>query len=148
REAYLAAVRRGESAGRRFAATRLARGLSRVAYMSADVVAPVTDANAHWETGLGLDPEKILVIYNGLGHAAEPTPPPARRRVVSVGRIDPLKDIHTMLRAAAATLELVPDAVFEHYGVVTPGEEAYGRSCELLHARLGLGERFRFMGRT
>ena len=148
RETYLAAVRRGESAGRRFTATRLARGLTRVAYASADVVAPVTDANAHWETGLGLDPAKILVVYNGLGHAGEPTPPPARQRVVSVGRIDPLKDIHTMLRAAAATLELVPDARFEHYGLVTPGEEAYGRSCELLHQRLGLGDRFRFMGRT
>jgi glycosyltransferase involved in cell wall biosynthesis len=31
---------------------------------------------------------------------------------------------------------------------VTPGEEAYGRSCFALHERLDLGERFRFMGRT
>ena len=28
------------------------------------------------------------------------------------------------------------------------GEEAYGRSCLALHERLGLGERFRFMGPT
>ena len=33
-------------------------------------------------------------------------------------------------------------------GPVTEGEEDYGRSCRALHARLGLGERFRFMGRT
>jgi glycosyltransferase involved in cell wall biosynthesis len=68
--------------------------------------------------------------------------------VVSVGRIDPLKDIHTLLRVAAETLRIVPDARFEHYGTVTDGEEAYGESCVALHARLGLGERFRFMGRT
>ena len=148
RETYLAAVRRAESAGRRFAATRLARGLTRVAYASADVVSPVTDANAHWETGLGLDAEKIVVVYNGLSTAPEAVPPPNTCTVVSVGRIDPLKDIHTMLRAAAATLEMVPEARFKHYGLVTPGEEAYGRSCELLHERLGLGDRFEFMGRT
>jgi polysaccharide biosynthesis protein PelF len=148
REAYLAAVRRGESPGRRFTATRLARGLTRVAYACADAVAPVTDANAHWETGLGLDAERICVIRNGLQNAPEPAPPPGTSTIVSVGRIDPLKDIHTMLRAAAITLELVPEARFAHYGLVTPGEEAYGRSCELLHERLGLGDRFRFMGRT
>ena len=73
---------------------------------------------------------------------------PRTRTVVSVGRIDPLKDIHTLLRVAAETLRLLPDARFLHYGSVSPGEEAYGRSCHALHAQLGLGERFRFMGRT
>ena len=108
----------------------------------------MTDANAYWEMGLGIDPAKILVLYNGLRQPAEPTPPPRTRTVVSVGRIDPLKDIHTLLRVAAETLRLVPDARFEHYGPVTEGEEAYGRSCLALHERLGLGDRFRFMGRT
>ncbi|HWK30002.1 MAG TPA: DUF3492 domain-containing protein [Solirubrobacter sp.] len=148
RESYLAAARGGASPGRRFAATRLARGLTRTAYACADVVAPVTSANAHWETGLGLDPDKVRVITNGLLQAPAPTPPPGTGRIVSVGRIDPLKDVHTMLRAAAATLQLVPAAHFAHYGPVTPGEETYGRSCELLHEQLGLGSRFRFMGAT
>jgi glycosyltransferase involved in cell wall biosynthesis len=53
-----------------------------------------------------------------------------------------------MLRVAEETLRHVPDVQFLHYGPVTPGEEDYGRSCETLHAQLGLGERFRFMGRT
>ena len=42
----------------------------------------------------------------------------------------------------------MPDAQFLHYGPVTDGEEAYGRSCLALHEQLGLGDRFRFMGRT
>jgi polysaccharide biosynthesis protein PelF len=148
REAYLAAVRGGASPGDRFVATRLARGLTRVAYAGADVVCPVTDANAHWETGLGLDPEKILVLYNGLRPPPAPSPPPGKKTIVSVGRIDPLKDIHTMLRVATETLRLMPDARFLHYGAVTAGEEAYERSCLALHEQLGLGDRFRFMGRT
>jgi glycosyltransferase involved in cell wall biosynthesis len=148
REAYLAAARSGDSPGSRFAARRLARGLARVAYEQADVVSPVTDANAYWEIGLGIDPGKILPLYNGLHPPAEPVPPPRTRTVVSVGRIDPLKDIHTMLRVAAEALRSVPDARILHYGPVTAGEEHYGRSCVTLHERLGLRDRFRFMGPT
>jgi polysaccharide biosynthesis protein PelF len=148
REAYLAAVRRGGSPGERFFATRLARGLTRLAYARADVVAPVTAANVSWERGLGIAAARIHVVHNGLEPPAPPTPLPGTRTVVSVGRIDPLKDVHTMLRVADETLRRVPDAQFLHYGPVTEGEEAYGRSCLALHAQLGLGERFRFMGST
>src|SRR5258708_7333732 len=76
------------------------------------------------------------------------SPPPGTKTVVSVGRIGPLKDVHTMLRGAQETLRQVPDATFLHYGPVTAGEEDYGRSCRTLHERLGLGDSFRFMGRT
>jgi len=148
REAYLAAARNGDSPGSRFAATRLARGLARAAYAGADVIAPVTDANAYWELGLGIDPGKILVLYNGLQPPAEPTPPPRTQTVVSVGRLDPLKDAHTMLRVAAETVGYMPSAQFLHYGPVPRGEEVYGRSCVALHQRLGLRDRFRFMGPT
>jgi glycosyltransferase involved in cell wall biosynthesis len=148
REAYLAAVRGRDSPGGRFVATRLARGLARAAYDAADVVSPVTEANAVWEQGLGVDPEKILVLRNGMQSSGPPQPPPKLRTVVSVGRIDPLKDVHTMLRVADETLDRVPDATFLHFGPVMDGEEAYARSCSTLHTRLGLGSRFRFMGRT
>jgi glycosyltransferase involved in cell wall biosynthesis len=148
REAYLAAARSHGSSGARWAATRLARGLTRAAYAGADVVCPVTDANAYWEMGLGIDPARILVLYNGLAAPAAPVQAPGRLSVVSVGRIDPLKDIHTLLRVADETLRIVPGATFAHYGTVTDGEEAYGDSCLALHERLGLGDRFRFMGRT
>ena len=148
REAYLAGVRAPDSPGSRFIATRLARGLARAAYDAADVVAPVTDANARWEEGLGLDPDKIRVVYNGVAAQGAPVPPPRTKTVVSVGRIDPLKDVHTMLRTAAEVLRHEPDATFLHYGPVTAGQEDYGRSCHALHQRLGLGDRFRFMGGT
>ncbi len=148
RETYLAAVRGRDSPGARFVKTRLARGLTRAAYDAADVVSPVTEANAVWEQALGVDAEKILVLRNGMQSTGQPEPPPHRRTVVSVGRIDPLKDLHTMLRVADETLARVPDATFLHFGPVTDGEEAYAYSCSTLHRRLRLGGRFRFMGRT
>jgi glycosyltransferase involved in cell wall biosynthesis len=148
REAYLAAVRSTGSPGSRFVSTRLARGLARAAYAGADLVSPVTDANAHWEVGLGIDPAKIQVIYNGMEPPSEPVPPPGAKTVVSVGRIDPLKDVHTMLRVAQETLRHEPDVRFMHYGPVTEGQEDYGRSCHALHGALELGDRFKFMGRT
>lgn len=148
REAYLAAVRGRDSVGGRFVATRLARGLARLAYTTADVVSPVTEVNAVWEEGLGVEPEKILVLRNGMQASGQPTRPPRSRIVVSIGRIDPLKDVQTMLRVAKETLERVPDALFLHFGPVTQGEEAYAQSCLALHTSLELGSRFRFMGRT
>jgi glycosyltransferase involved in cell wall biosynthesis len=148
REAYLSAVRSGASPGSRFIATRLARGLARAAYAQADVVSPVTDSNAVWEEGMGRDAETIHVIRNGLTQPDEPVPPPCTHTVVSVGRVDPLKDIHTMLRAAAETLRHVPDTRFLHYGPVSDDQKAYARSCHALHEQLGLGERFRFLGGT
>jgi glycosyltransferase involved in cell wall biosynthesis len=148
REAYLAEARARSSAGARFLATRLARGLARAAYRAADLVAPVTDANSVWERQLGVEPGKIRVIYNGVDLAASPATPPAACTVVSIGRIDPLKDLHTMLRVASEVVRRVPSARFLHYGPVTAGEEAYERSCHALHEELRLGDSFRFMGAT
>jgi glycosyltransferase involved in cell wall biosynthesis len=148
RESYLAAVRSPSSPGERFISTRLARGLARSAYETADVISPVTDANASWEEGLGVDPSKIHVIRNGVDEPPEPTPAPRDCSVVAVGRIDPLKDVHTMLRVAAEVISRMPEATFRYFGPVTSGQEAYGRSCHELHARLGLGDRFMFMGPT
>jgi len=148
REAYLAHARARSTPGVRFLGTRVAQALARAAYSAADLVAPVTDANAVWERRLGVDPGKIRVIYNGVEPGGLPSAPPRTSTVVSVGRIDPLKDLYTMLRVAAEVVSRLPDVRFVHYGPVAEGEEAYGRSCRALHAELGLGDSFRFLGPT
>lgn len=148
RESYLAGVRSPASPGERFISTRLARGLARSAYAEADVISPVTQANAHWEEGLGVDPAKITVIRNGIEEPSRTASAPRTASVVAVGRVDPLKDVHTMLRVAVEVTARMPEAQFRYFGPVTPGQDAYGESCHQLHARLGLGDRFRFMGST
>jgi glycosyltransferase involved in cell wall biosynthesis len=147
REAYLANVD-AERHGGRFLATRLARGLARAAYASADVVAPVTANHRHWERSLGVGPDRIRVIPNGVSVPDRIESAPRRSIVVSVGRVDPLKDVLTMLRVADEVTRRMPEARFLHYGPVPEGRLAYGESCRELHERLELGERFRFMGST
>ena len=148
REAYLAAARSRGSAAERFLSSRLGRGLCLAAYASCDVISPVTSANAHWERKLGVPAERIRVIPNGIEPSGELTPLPRNGKVVTVGRIDPLKDVQTMLHVAAEVTRQLPGARFEYWGPPTKGQEAYARACEELHRRLGLGERFRFMGTT
>jgi glycosyltransferase involved in cell wall biosynthesis len=145
REAYLAAAK--TNAASRFATTRLARGLTRAAYAGADVVNPVQEANAGWEEALGVPPERIHTIFNAMANTTEPTESPRVGRVVSLGRLDPLKDIHTLLRVAAEVTRQHPEVEFHHYGPYSwPPSSPYGESCRALHERLGLGSRFRFMG--
>ncbi len=149
REAYLQSARNMYgSHAKRWAATRLARGLSRLVYANADIVAPVTQANARWERHLGVSEDKIRPIYNGVLVPPSIRPLPVRQRVVSLGRIDPLKDLKTSLRAAAMVLLHRPDVEFVHYGPVPEGNDEYGESCRRLHLELGLGDRFRFAGST
>ncbi len=149
REAYLASV--CDPGGRPnvgHTSPRVALGLTRAAYAAADVIAPVTEANAEWERGLGVNPAKIRVIPNGIEPPRELTGAPNANKVVAVGRIDPLKDVQTMLLVADEVTRRVPEARFECWGPVTGGQEQYGEACRRMHTQLGLGEKFRFMGRT
>jgi len=148
REAYLDCVRREESPAPRFVMTRLARGLARAAYAFADEIATVTEANVFWEQGLGVRDRRVHVVYNGVEPSRAPIPAPRDGTVVSVGRIDPLKDVLTMLRVAAVVVERRPGTRFVHYGPVTEGQEGYHAACLRLHRELGLGDRFEFRGTT
>ena len=149
REAYLASVREATmSPGQGHISPRLALGLTRATYAAADVIAPVTEANAAWERGLGADPAKIRVIPNGIEPSTERSDPPNARKVIAMGRVDPLKDVQTMLLVAEEVTRRMPDARFEYWGPATPGQETYALACAEMHERLGLGDRFRFMGRT
>lgn len=150
REAYLATLRPGrrQVTASRFMSTRIARGLARLAYRHAEVVAPVTSAHAAWERALGAPAGLICPVPNGMATGTEAPPHPGGTSVVSIGRIDPLKDIETLLHVADEVRRRVPDAQFRHYGPVPAGRESYARRCRQLHRSLGLGESFRFMGPT
>jgi glycosyltransferase involved in cell wall biosynthesis len=108
----------------------------------------VADSHSVWERAFSVDRSKIRVVHNGVTVPDNITSPPGNATVVSVGRIDPLKDIKTMLRVAAEVIRRVPGARFLHYGPVPESRRAYGRECKELHMALGLGDRFRFMGST
>jgi glycosyltransferase involved in cell wall biosynthesis len=148
REAYLGAIRSDPHPAQRFLDTRLARGLTRLAYQHADVISPVTGAHTAWEQHLTRAQPTVIPIPNGVPTPPAPVEPAHPKRVVSVGRLDPLKDVATLLRVAAEVCRQDPDTEFLHYGPVTLEQEGYARACYALHEELALGDRFRFMGST
>ena len=148
REVYLAGVRNPARPGVRLVTTRVSRAFARAAYHCADLIAPCTEAHRRWEVALGADPDRIHPIPNGVEVPAEFAPAPRTKTVVSVARIDPLKDIHTLLRVARVVADRHPDVRFLQYGPVSPGQDRYATSCFDLHRELGLGDVFRFMGHT
>ena len=125
----------------------LTRAVSQVAYAAADVVAPVAAFNTRWERELGVPERKIRVAYNGVDPAVfQPRPRPAGMpaTVVSVARIDPVKDLATLLQAAALVARKRPDVRFVVYGGVSA--PAYYQQLLTLRDELGLAEQFTFAG--
>ncbi|HEY3368967.1 MAG TPA: DUF3492 domain-containing protein [Symbiobacteriaceae bacterium] len=130
----------------------LVQAVARAAYATADVVAPVAAFNTRWEREMGVDPARIRVIYNGIDpdeYRPRPRPQPASPHppspvVVSVARIDPAKDLSTLLQAAALVGRDRPDCRFVVYGSVSAPD--HYEELLALRADLGLQERFVFAG--
>jgi glycosyltransferase involved in cell wall biosynthesis len=126
------------------------RNMVAAAYHAADVVAPGSEYNRAWEVETGANASSVQPIYNGI-HAAsfqssdwEPDVP----TIAWVGRIDPLKDVKTLLRAVAQVREQIPDVRLRIFGGTPRGNEAYHRECVALRDSLDLSECATFEGRV
>ncbi|MCP2323157.1 glycosyltransferase involved in cell wall biosynthesis [Hamadaea flava] len=124
------------------------RSLAAAGYLISDVLAPHSDYNRRWQHQFGADPDRIWTMYNGVeldqfpvaeGEPAEPT-------VVYLGRINPLKDVHTLIRAFATVRTRVRGARLRIFGAAGPGDEAYAASCRQLAEDLGLARWVTFEG--
>jgi polysaccharide biosynthesis protein PelF len=123
--------------------------LTTAAYQMANIIAPGSEYNSYWEEANGADPSKIQLIYNGIDaptFEAESMPPEIPT-IAWVGRIDPLKDVKTMLRAFAMVREEMPEVVLRMFGGIPKGNTAYMNECLDVHEHLGLGDSARFEGR-
>lgn len=88
----------------------------------------------------GVDSSKFFpLISGGGGDAGPPT-------VISLARIDPLKDIKTLMRSADIVRREIPEVRFHLYGDVW--DEDYYNDCLSLHRELNLGDTFEFAGHT
>lgn len=150
REAFIAQASPLVSSAVRHVLGRFAVGTAMAAYLAADEVLPVAEFNRRWELALATDPAKIRVVYNGVDpQSHQPTSyPKGPPRLVSVGRIDPLKDLKTLIRTAAIVREERPDVLVDLYGPVPNGNERYYDELLALRAELGLEETVRFLGPT
>ncbi len=149
REQYLSVGRSNMS---RFAKRFLlatVRTIVRANLHFADRIAPVCAFNARWERLLGARKERIGVVYNGVSPQAF-MPSTAQRegppRLLSIARIDPNKDIETLLRAMAIVHGHFPEVRLEVWGAVAV-EDYHAQMLELRH-ELGLDDTVLLQGHS
>lgn len=148
RERVLATRDSGADPVVRACLTRFFLRLTELGYRHADAVLPVSDFNGRWARRHGASPDAVHTVHNGVDPIAFPllTDEPEVPTLVFVGRIDPLKDLETLIRAFAIVRDHVPDARLRLFGPVPTGNEEYAASCERLVATLGLGGAATFEG--
>jgi glycosyltransferase involved in cell wall biosynthesis len=128
----------------------IATNIVKTLYDVADVIAPVCGANTEWELDLGVPPEKIRVIYNGVD-TKRFRPMPVDRGtdrpvVVFVGRIEIFKDLVSLIKAIDDVKKEIPNILCLIYG--EGGDLDYCRECEEAVKSLGLQDNVKFMGKT
>jgi len=129
---------------------RLSAFVAKLNYRYADVVSPVADFNRRWELPFGADADKVQTVYNGIDPALFTSrPKPASRVghpvVVAAARVFPLKDVETMIRAAAIVRETLPTVRFLLYGSLD-ADLPYTDRCRALITELDLEETFELCG--
>lgn len=148
RERLLATRVAGAGRVQRAILHRFYAALTGLGYRSADAVLPVSRFNARWALRGGADPDRVQVLPNGVDPERLPLleTGPDVPTLVFAGRIDPLKDLHLLLRAFASVRARVPEARLRLFGGVPSGNEDYHDSCVALVARLGLEGSVSFEG--
>ncbi len=129
---------------------RFYRVLTRAAYHLADVISPASQFNLRWQLHLGADPDKLRPTYNGIDPTlfTVTTEEPPVPTISWVGRIDPFKDLETLIRAHALVQDRIPDARLRMFGSVPSGNEGYALACRALIRDLGLERHATFEGRA
>ncbi|WP_329029440.1 GT4 family glycosyltransferase PelF [Streptomyces sp. NBC_01423] len=126
------------------------RLLAEETYRRAALITPGNRYNRLWEEHGGAAPDAIRTVYNGVDPAAFPPagPEPTDPVLSWAGRVDPIKDLETLIRAFALVRERVPAARLRLFGGTPRGGEAYRDRCEALAAELGHAAAVTFEGRV
>ncbi|WP_432075692.1 GT4 family glycosyltransferase PelF [Streptomyces wuyuanensis] len=126
------------------------RELNTLGYERADLITPCNRYNRRWEERGGALPGKIRTVYNGVDpcafpHAgAEPSVP----TLSWAGRIDPIKDLETLIRAFALARAELPALRLRLFGAAPAGCEWYATELEKLAAELGVADGVFWEGRV
>ncbi|MEU6546858.1 GT4 family glycosyltransferase PelF [Streptomyces sp. NPDC046859] len=126
------------------------RLLAQESYRQAALITPGNRYNRLWEEQGGADPAAIRTVYNGVDPAAFPPagPEPGTPTLSWAGRVDPIKDLETLIRAFALVRGQRPDVRLRLFGGTPRGGEAYRERCEALAAELGHADAVTFEGRV
>ena len=124
--------------------------MGRYCYASADPIIALYEANRLRQVADGAEPGRTFNIPNGIQlarfaplRASRPaTPPPV---LCLIGRVVPIKDIKTFVRAMRRVANELPGA---EGWIAGPAEEdpSYAEECQSLVRSLGLEENIKFLG--
>lgn len=124
--------------------------LGYLAYQASDDIVALYEANRQRQLVDGAPPERTRNIPNGIDvprfaalRAQRPaTPPPV---LCLIGRVVPIKDIKTYIRAVRAVVNRMPQA---EAWIAGPEDESpeYAHECRELVAQLGLQDKVKFLG--
>lgn len=123
----------------------LYRALARETYASANAITTVCPANAAHQRSLGArEPRVIQNAVRPVPERAATAGPPA---IGFVGRVVPIKDVATFLRACRLVADELPAAEFAVVGPLDQ-DAGYAERCVALAADLGLAGKVSFTGET
>lgn len=129
---------------------RFFEGIGRLAYDAADPIVALYEGNRQRQVRDGALPERTEVVPNGIdihrfGRALEARGPGVPKVAGLIGRVVPIKDIKTFIRAMRTLIQEVPDA---EGWIIGPTDEdpEYAAECTDLVDSLGLRGRVRFLG--
>lgn len=123
---------------------------ARSTYQACDAITTLYLGNQDMQRRDGAPEDRLCVIPNGVDAARygvlERGPRSGGPVVALIGRVVPIKDIKTFMRAVSILREWMPDVKAL---VIGPNDEdpEYAQECQALHAHLGLGDGLEFTGR-
>jgi len=131
--------------------TGLFTSYAQACYAACDRIVTLYEGNQRLQLRDGADPEKLLIIPNGiacqrfarLAQQRAPHPP----TVALIGRVVPIKDVKTFIRAVAQLREELPDM---RVWILGPTDEdpVYFQECKDLAKELECSELIDFKGRV
>ena len=154
RESYLAEAGSAASLFLKVLRLRFALRVTQLSYATADLISPCCDYNKRWEARLGAPADRLQTIYYGVDSttfspaetSSDSQVDPEQPTVVWVGRINPLKDLHTLMRAAAVVHRERPDIRFLLYGSAAAEDEGYHQEILRVRTELALDDVVSFRG--
>jgi glycosyltransferase involved in cell wall biosynthesis len=125
-------------------------GLGRLTYSASLVTVTLYEQNRLKQIELGASPEQAIALPNGVKlerfiKLREKRPAEIPLVLCLLGRVVPIKDIKTYIRAVGLVCEKLPEAEGWVVGP-TEEEEEYAEECYALVKQLGLEEKVKFLG--
>lgn len=124
--------------------------MAHACYLSCDEILSTYDGNHEIQLEGGADPKKVRTIVHGINQEQylsiqkKSQPPPA---IAFIGRIVPIKDIKTFIRACKIVKAKIPDVQLYALGPYEEDPEYY-KECQKLIDFLGLSDSLKFSGKV